>query len=136
MRALSTVALAVVLNLIYFAGNAAAHLVTTGMGPVYDGIGHLLLTPEDMIPATAIALYAGLGGKSSAKCSLLFFPMSWLLGGCIGMMTNTTPSIELSALSFLLLGTLIAADLHLPDKVFNLLVKAKSFKVNTCKAGG
>lgn len=26
---------------------ALAHLVTTGMGPVYDGIGHLLLTPED-----------------------------------------------------------------------------------------
>jgi hypothetical protein len=44
--------------------NAAAHLVTTGMGPVYDGIGHLLLTPEDLVPALAMALYAGLRGRA------------------------------------------------------------------------
>jgi hypothetical protein len=49
---------------------AAAHLVTTGMGPVYDGIGHLLLTPEDLVPSLAVALYAGLRGKSPGRCSL------------------------------------------------------------------
>jgi len=41
---------------------ARAHLVTTGMGPVYDGIGHLILTPEDLIPAFAVALFTGLHG--------------------------------------------------------------------------
>ena len=28
---------------------AEAHLVTTGLGPVYDGLGHLLVTPEDLL---------------------------------------------------------------------------------------
>jgi hydrogenase/urease accessory protein HupE len=46
---------------------AAAHLVTTGMGPVYDGIAHLLLTPEDLVPVLAIALYAGLRGRCREK---------------------------------------------------------------------
>ena len=46
---------------------AFAHLVTTGMGPVYDGIGHLLLTPEDLVPVFAIALYAGLRGAVAGR---------------------------------------------------------------------
>jgi hypothetical protein len=49
---------------------AHAHVVTTGMGPVYDGIGHLLLTPEDLIPAMAVALYAGLRGKDPGRQTL------------------------------------------------------------------
>ena len=54
--------LIVAFGLLFYPSNAAAHLVTTGMGPVYDGIGHLLLTPEDLVPAVAMALYAGLRG--------------------------------------------------------------------------
>ena len=49
---------------------AAAHLVTTGMGPVYDGIGHLLLTTEDLVPAIAVALYVGLRGKALGRIAL------------------------------------------------------------------
>ena len=30
---------------------AEAHLPSIGLGPVYDGIFHLLLSPEDLIPA-------------------------------------------------------------------------------------
>ena len=55
---------------------AAAHLVTTGMGPVYDGIGHLLLTPEDLIPVFAIALYAGLRGRTPGRRALFFLPLA------------------------------------------------------------
>ena len=33
---------------------AEAHLVTTGLGPVYDGIAHVLLTPEDLVPVVAL----------------------------------------------------------------------------------
>jgi len=40
----------------FFPSEAAAHLGTTGMGPVYDGIGHFLLTPEDLVPVLALAL--------------------------------------------------------------------------------
>jgi hydrogenase/urease accessory protein HupE len=104
--------------------DATAHLVTTGMGPVYDGIGHLLLTPEDLVPALAMALYAGLRGRVSGKRVLFFFPLAWLLGGLAGLFAGSMPTFPLSAISFLLLGALIAADLHLPDNVFTVLAVA------------
>ena len=100
---------------------AAAHLVTTGMGPVYDGIGHLLLTPEDLVPAMAVALYAGLRGKEPGRLALFFFPLAWLIGGFAGLLVNYSPAYPLSVLSFLLLGALIAADLRMPAHIFTLL---------------
>jgi len=104
---------------------AEAHLVTTGMGPVYDGIGHLLLTPEDLIPVMAIALFVGLRGKAPGRRTLFFFPLAWLIGGFAGLMvTSSTPVFPLHILSFLLLGGLIAADLRLPDNVITVLVIA------------
>jgi hypothetical protein len=33
---------------------ASAHLITTGTGPVYDGIGRLVMTHEDLIPVLAL----------------------------------------------------------------------------------
>ena len=103
---------------------AAAHLVTTGMGPVYDGIGHLLLTPEDLVPAMAVAMYAGLRGKEPGRLALFFFPLAWLIGGFAGLLANYSPTYPLSVLSFLLLGALIAADLRMPASVLTLLVMA------------
>ncbi len=103
---------------------AAAHLVTTGMGPVYDGIGHLLLTPEDLVPAMAVALYAGLRGKEPGRRALFFFPLAWLIGGFAGLLVNYNPGYSLSVLSFLLLGALIAADLRMPAHIFTLLAVA------------
>ena len=103
---------------------AAAHLVTTGMGPVYDGIGHLLLTPEDLIPVIAVALYVGLRGKAPGRRALFFFPLAWLAGGVAGLMITGTPTFPLPVLSFLLLGGLIAADLRLPDNIVTTLVIA------------
>jgi len=104
--------------------NAAAHLVTTGMGPVYDGIGHLLLTPEDLVPTLAVALYAGLRGRAPGRRALFFFPLAWLIGGFIGLAANTLPTFPVSAFSFLLVGILIAADLRLPDNAFTVLAIA------------
>jgi len=100
---------------------AAAHLVTTGMGPVYDGIGHLLLTPEDLVPAIAMALYAGLRGRAPGRRALFYFPLAWLIGGFIGLGADIMPAFPLTALSFLLVGILIASDLRLPDNVFTFL---------------
>jgi hydrogenase/urease accessory protein HupE len=94
------------------------------MGPVYDGIGHLLLTPEDLIPAMAVALYAGLRGKEPGRLALFFFPFAWLIGGFAGLLVNYSPTYPLSVLSFLLLGALIAADLRMPAPIFTLLAMA------------
>jgi len=121
LRLLSGVAVSVAL---FKPSEAGAHLVTTGMGPVYDGIGHLLLTPEDLVPALAMSLYAGLRGRSPGRRALFFFPLAWLIGGFIGLGADTIPVFPLTALSFLLVGILIASDLRLPDNVFTVLAAA------------
>jgi hydrogenase/urease accessory protein HupE len=92
------------------------------MGPVYDGIGHLLLTPEDLVPALAVALYAGLRGCAPSRYALFFFPIAWLLGGFTGLLASGPAIFPLPALSFLVLGVLIAADLRLPTGTFTILV--------------
>jgi len=105
---------------------AAAHLVTTGMGPVYDGIGHLLLTPEDLIIALALALYGGLLGTTHGRHALFLVPAAWFVGGLFGMQTAPLPDFPVAALSFLLLGLLIAADLRLPPSAFTITAVAVS----------
>ena len=96
---------------------AAAHLVTTGMGPVYDGIGHLLLTPEDLVPVLALALYAGLRGAVAGRGTMFLLPLAWLIGGLAGSAVNAATSIPIPAISFLVLGGLVAADLCMPVPV-------------------
>lgn len=93
---------------------AAAHLVTTGMGPVYDGIGHLLLTPEDLVPVLAMAFYAGLRGTAAGRRTMFLLPLAWIVGGLAGSALNMTTAFPVAALSFLILGGLVAADLCLP----------------------
>lgn len=102
--------------------DAAAHLVTTGMGPVYDGIGHLLLTPEDLIPAISVAVYAGLQGRWSGRHALFLLPLAWFLGGVIGLSSDEPPVVALPAVSFLVLGALIATDLRLPANGYTLMI--------------
>jgi urease accessory protein len=94
--------------------DAAAHLVTTGMGPVYDGIGHLLLTPEDLVPVLALALFAGLRGATQGRRAMFLLPVAWLAGGLLGLRVAAAPVFPVPALSFLILGALVAADVRLP----------------------
>lgn len=96
---------------------AFAHLVTTGMGPVYDGIGHLLLTPEDLVPVIALSLYCGMRGARAGRYAMFMLPLAWLLGGLVGLNLDLDVTIPVPALSFLLLGGLIAADAKLPDQL-------------------
>ena len=103
---------------------AQAHLVTTGMGPVYDGIGHLLLTPEDLVPAVAAALFAGLRGTAPGRSALFFLPLAWLSGGLAGLTATGLTAFPIPALSFIVLGVIIAADLRLPTAAFTALAIA------------
>jgi hypothetical protein len=90
-----------------------AHLIETGLGPVYDGITHFALTPEDLIPALALALLAGLRGKDHARRVIFVLPVAWLLGGIAGTLSGA-PALAVPAwLPLLALGGLVAADLRL-----------------------
>jgi urease accessory protein len=90
-----------------------AHLNTTGLGPVYDGLLHFFLSPEDLIPVLALALFGGLRGAPYGRRALFTLPAAWLAAGFLGMALNTSGGGTLTAISFLLLGGLVAADVKL-----------------------
>jgi hydrogenase/urease accessory protein HupE len=94
---------------------AEAHLNSTGMGPIYDGVMHFLMSPEDLIPALALALLAGLRGAPYGRRAAFTLPVAWLVGSLFGLTAAaTTGSAVLSSLWFLLLGGLVIADAKLP----------------------
>jgi len=100
-----------------FTPPAQAHLVTTGLGPVYDGVGHFFLSPEDVLIALALALFAGLRGPVAGRKVMVLLPAGWLLGSIAARFSTFSPldgQIP-SAVSLLLAGILIAADAALPN---------------------
>ena len=111
-----------VLSLLLWPSYAYAHLVTTGLGPVYDGIGHLVMTPEDLIPVIALALYAGLRGAAPGRTALFVLPLAWFVGGLLGLIIGGLPALPLPALSFFILGLLVATDRNLSTKSFTAVV--------------
>lgn len=68
------------LTLALSSGNAEAHLITTGLGPVYDGVAHFALSPEDLIPVIGLTDFAGLRGPAHGRCTLFVLPAFWLVG--------------------------------------------------------
>ena len=101
--------------LVLFPGEARAHLVTTGLGPVYDGISHFALTPEDLLPVLALALLAGLSGPRCGRAVLFVLPVAWLSGGLLGLSRSSElPLPALTASTLLGLGALVALDRKLP----------------------
>ena len=98
-----------------WAAPAEAHLNATGMGPLYDGLLHFLLSPEDLIPALALALLAGLRGAAYGRRAALTLPAAWLVGSLCGLSAAaTTGSAVVSSCWLLLLGGLLSADAKLP----------------------
>ena len=91
-----------------------AHLVTTGLGPVYDGIGHLLVTPHDLIAVVTLCLLAGLRGPTHARRVLFWLPLVWFLAGSIvGSWFDGFGTLPFAAISFIVLGLLVAADVRI-----------------------
>jgi len=112
----------VVFVLLMAALPAEAHLNTTGMGPIYDGLMHFLLSPEDFVPVLALALLAGLRGSAYGRRALFVLPSAWLLGGLFGLSAlAAAPHPFVAAAWFLLLGGLLAADARLSLRVTTAL---------------
>jgi len=103
-------------------GPAEAHLDSTGMGPIYDGLMHFLMSPEDLVPALALALLAGLRGAAYGRRASFTLPVAWLVGSLFGLTAAaTTGSAFLSSLWFLLLGGLLIADAKLSLRALTAL---------------
>jgi hydrogenase/urease accessory protein HupE len=93
---------------------AEAHLSSTGMGPVYDGVVHFVTSPEDVAPVLALALLAGLRGADHGRRAVFVLPVTWLLGGLLGTTAPATSgSAMFSSIGVLLLGGLLATDAKL-----------------------
>jgi hydrogenase/urease accessory protein HupE len=101
-----------------------AHLNSTGMGPAYDGLLHFLLSPEDLIPVVALALFAGLRGAAYGRRALFVLPSAWLFGGLVGLSSTTNANTIVAAISFLLLGGLVAADAQLSLRATTVIAAA------------
>ncbi|HTF34550.1 MAG TPA: HupE/UreJ family protein [Myxococcota bacterium] len=93
---------------------AEAHLVSSGMGPIYDGLTHFLMSPEDLVPVLALALLAGLRGSAYGRRALFVLPAAWLMGGLAGLAAATVNANAVqTAITFLLLGGLVVMDARL-----------------------
>lgn len=92
--------------------------MNTGLGPFYDGLAHLFVSPEDLLPVIALALLAGLRGPQSGRAVLFVLPLVWLLGAIIGQMLAFSSQLTaVTAVVTFVLGTLVAADLRTPQPI-------------------
>ena len=71
---------------------AMAHLVTSGLGPFYDGALHLVISPDDLLGLLAVTLLAGLCGARAGRLTVIFLPFSWFAAGLAGL--NLPVTIE------------------------------------------
>jgi urease accessory protein len=101
--------------------SVSAHLNSTGMGPVYDGLLHFLLSPEDIVPVVALAMFAGLRGPEYGRRALFLLPASWFVGCMLGTVATRVTSWPLAAISFLVFGGLVAANARLSLRVMTAL---------------
>ncbi|MGB2627286.1 MAG: HupE/UreJ family protein [Candidatus Acidiferrum sp.] len=91
-----------------------AHLSSTGLGPFYDGLTHFWRSPEEFIPALALAFLAGLRGPRAGRYTLFILPGAWFVGGLAGFaLPKADHSTPVVCFSFLMLGALVAVDAQL-----------------------
>lgn len=99
-----------------YPSTAWAHLVTTGLGPFYDGALHLLLSPSDLLGLVAAVALAGLQGAKAGRITLITLTTTWFMAGLIGL--NLPIGLDfpwLSICSIVILGMLVAVNPKLPS---------------------
>jgi len=101
---------------------ALAHLVNSGLGPVYDGALHLLLSPGDLLGLIAFALLAGLRGARTGRMTVVGMSLAWLLAGLAGLNLANVPDMQLLVVvSLIVPGAMVAFDVQLPPVWIGML---------------
>lgn len=94
---------------------AQAHLMNTGFGPFYDGLTHLFVTPEDLLPVIALSLLGGLRGPRGARAVLFTLPLAWFAASGVGLLVGLPLTLPAATAAVtIVLGALVAADMPLP----------------------
>jgi len=104
---------------------AEAHLVTSGLGPYYDGALHLLMSPGDMLGLLAVGLLAGRQGAKAGRLTVITLSVTWWLAGLVGLGLPNIPSLAaIGTVSFLVIGLLVASDVKLSPVVIAAIAAA------------
>jgi hydrogenase/urease accessory protein HupE len=108
-----------VLSATLFAPAAAhAHLVNSGLGPIYDGALHLILTPMDIVRLVALGLFAGAQEPRGGRAIVVAAPVSWFLAGAAALSLGAAGTFAVAdGAGLFLLGAAIALDLRPPTIV-------------------
>lgn len=122
-----SITLAIALLSLLLPVRAEAHLPTIGLGPVYDGIFHFLLSPEDLMPVIALSLLSGQRGASFGRRVLWIVPLAWFSGGMLGVLVGAARGSALTCISFLLLGGLVAANARISLRLITALAAFLGF---------
>jgi hypothetical protein len=102
-----------------------AHLVSTGVGPFYDGAAHFFASVEEVLPVLGLALLAGLRGTRHGRIAVLLLPLAWLAGGLAGIAARAGEPPELATATLLIAtGALLAWDRPLSTAALGLLAVA------------
>ncbi len=90
---------------------AYAHLVTSGVGPFYDGVAHFFVSPDDLLVVVALALAGGFSGKQVARWVAVVLPLAWLCGMLAVSVLPATSEVSptLGAVTMLTSGLLLCA---------------------------
>jgi urease accessory protein len=93
-----------------------AHLVTSGVGPFFDGVAHFFVSLDDLLVVVALALLGGLVGKDTARALVVLLPCAWLMGLVLGMMfaSSLEGSSWATSISLLISGLLLGWSPKLP----------------------
>jgi len=63
---------------------ASAHLVSTDLGPFYDGAAHPLVSPQDLLTILGLAILAAYGGATSGRRLIVSLTLAWATGVVVG----------------------------------------------------
>jgi hydrogenase/urease accessory protein HupE len=109
---------------------AHAHLVSTGVGPFYDGIAHFFVSFEEILPVLALGLLAGLQGPRHGRWLIAILPLAWLSGAFLGLAWPKPPASPLPLIALLVVpGVLAAWGRALPIPVVAAVAGAFGFMV-------
>jgi hydrogenase/urease accessory protein HupE len=99
-----------------------AHIVSTGVGPFYDGAAHVFVSLEELLPVLVVALLGGLRGPRPGRWSLAALALGWLAAGGVGLLSGgPAPSAAVAIALLMAPAVLVAADVPLPGWAAPLL---------------
>ena len=97
-------------------GASQAHLVSTELGPFYDGAAHSLVSPLDLMTILGMAILGSFAGVGAARRLVVGLTAAWGTGTVVGFAIFAEPwdLPVVVAVATLLLGIAAAVKLKVP----------------------